>query len=225
MPEEAESGAGARTPLNRERVVRAAVTLADEHGIEALTMRRLGSALGVEAMSLYNHVANKDDILDGLIDLVFEEIGLPARDVDWRTALRRRAVSAREVLMRHRWAVGLMDSRSTPGAATLRHHDTVIGILRASGFSMREIAHSGALLDAYIFGFVLQEKSLPGASPEETEAIVAALLEQLPPDEYPHLRAFTVEHVLQPEYDFGKEFEYGLDLILDGLEREREPQR
>lgn len=207
----------ARLPLTRELVLQRAMEIADAGGMEALTMRGLARELGVEAMSLYHHVTNKEDILDGMIDRVFEEIGLPPAGVGWRTALRARALSVRSVLMRHRWAVGLMDSRQSPGPATLRHHDTVIGILRAEGFSIKEIAHSGALLDAYIFGFVLQEKSLPGAGSEETEALVTAILEQLPANEYPHIRAFTLEHVLQPGYDFAGEFEYGLDLILDGL--------
>src|SRR5437763_4495813 len=116
-----------RTPLNRDRVLAAALRLADEAGIEALTMRKLGQAVGVEAMSLYNHVANKDDLLDGMVDLVFSEIGLPSVGTDWKTAMRQRAISAREVLSCHRWAIGLMESRTSPGPSTLRHHDAVVG--------------------------------------------------------------------------------------------------
>ncbi len=152
---------GTRGRLNRERVLRAAVAVADAGGIESLTMRKLGVELGVEAMSLYNHVANKVDLLDGMIDCVFEEIELPTDGTDWRSAMRRRAISAREVLSRHPWATGLMESRTTPGPTTLRHHDTVIGVLRAAGFSIEMVAHAYSLLDSYIYGFALQTPNLP----------------------------------------------------------------
>ncbi|HEX7187084.1 MAG TPA: TetR/AcrR family transcriptional regulator C-terminal domain-containing protein [Actinomycetes bacterium] len=219
MPAQPASGAAPRTPLNRERVLQAAVSLADANGIESLTMRKLGEAVGVEAMSLYNHVANKVDLLDGMIDVVFSEIELPSDDDGWKTAMRRRAVAARAALSRHRWAIGLMESRTSPGPATLRHHDAVIGCLRNAGFSFELAAHAYAALDSYIYGFALQERGLPFDSPEETSALAQAMVAQFPVDEYPHLAAFTFEHVLQPGYDFGKEFEFGLDLILDGLER------
>jgi len=208
-----------RTPLSRERVLRAAVALADKSGIDSLTMRKLGDALGVEAMSLYNHVANKDDVLDGMVDLVFSEIGLPSGGTDWRTAMRQRAISAREVLSRHRWAIGLMESQSSPGAATLRHHDAVIGSLREGGFSIGMAAHAFSALDSYIYGFALQEASLPFETEEETAELAQTIMQRFPADEYPHLTELTVEHVLQPGYDYGNEFEFGLDLILDGLER------
>ena len=212
----ADAGAP-RVPVTRERVVRAAVAFADEHGIEPLTMRRLGDLLGVKAMSLYNHVASKDDLLDGMIDAVFAEIPLPSGD-GWRAAMRRRAVDVRAALSRHRWAIGLMESRTSPGAATLRHHDAVIGCLREAGFSMALTAHAYALLDSYIYGFALQEKGLPMSTPEETTRIAQSILATFPVDAYPHLAAFTFEHVLQPGYEFGAEYEFGLDLILDGLE-------
>ena len=211
-----------RTPLSRERVLRAAVALADESGIDSLTMRKLGDAVGVEAMSLYNHVANKVDLLDGMVDLVFSEIGLPSGGTDWKTSMRQRAVSAREVLSRHRWAIGLMESRTSPGPATLRHHDAVIGSLRRGGFSIEMAAHAFSVLDSYIYGFALQEASLPFDTGEETAELAQMILQQLSPDEYPHLTELTVEHVLQPGYDYGNEFEFGLDLILDGLERARD---
>jgi len=200
-------------------VLEAATAFADANGIESLTMRKLGEAVGVEAMSLYNHVANKSDLLDGMIDIVFSEVGLPSGQDDWKTAMRRRAISVRTVLSRHRWAVGLMESRSTPGAATLRHHDAVIGCLRAGGFSVELTAHAFSALDSYIYGFALQERNLPFDTPEETRALAQAILAQFPVDEYPHLAELTFEHVLQPGYDFGEEFEFGLDLLLDGLER------
>lgn len=211
-----------RPPLSRDRVLHAAVALADEHGIASLTMRKLGEALGVEAMSLYNHVANKDELLDGMVDVVFGEIGLPSPAVDWKTAMRDRAVSARQVLSRHRWAIGLMESRTSPGPATLRHHDSVIGSLRAAGFSIELAAHAFSALDSYIYGFALQEASLPFDTGEETAELAQAILAQFEAGEYPHLVELTVEHVLRPGYDYGKEFEFGLDLILDGLEGARD---
>ena len=210
-----------RTPLSRDRVLEAAVAFADTHGIESLTMRKLGEVVGVEAMSLYNHVANKDDLLDGMVDLVFGEIGLPPSGPDWRAAMRRRAVSAREVLARHRWAIGLMESRTSPGAATLRHHDAVIGSLRAGGFSVAMAAHAFSLLDSYVYGFALQEASLPFDKGTETAELVETILGHIRPEDYPYLTELAVEHVMQPGYEYGKEFEFGLDLILEGLERSR----
>jgi AcrR family transcriptional regulator len=206
-----------RIPLNRERVLRAAVAFADESGIGPLSMRRLGEALGVEAMSLYNHVANKDELLDGMVDLVFGEIDLPPGGAGWKAAMRERAVSARQALARHRWAIGLMESRTSPGPATLRHHDTVIGSLRQAGFSIEMAAHAFSVLDSYIYGFALQEASLPFHTAEEAAEVAEMIMKRMPPDEYPHLTELAVEHVLQPGYDYGDEFEFGLDLILDGL--------
>jgi AcrR family transcriptional regulator len=210
-----------RIPLSRDRVLPAAVAFADEYGIGSLSMRKLGEALGVEAMSLYNHVANKDELLDGMVDLVFSEIDLPRAGADWKTAMRRRAVSARQALSRHPWAIGLMGSRISPGPATLRHHDAVIGSLRAAGFSIELAAHAFSLLDSYIYGFALQEASLPFDTPEETTELAQVILAQFPAEAYPHLTELTVEHVFQPSYDYGAEYEFGLDLILDGLERAR----
>lgn len=208
-----------RTPLNRDRVLRAAVALADENGIGSLSMRKLGEALGVEAMSLYNHVANRGDLFDGMIDLVFGEIGLPSGGAGWKTAMRQRALSARQALSRHPWAIGLMESRSTPGPATLRHHDAVLGSLRQSGFPVALAAHAFSVLDSYIYGFALQEASLPFHTGEQTADLARTIMTRFAPDEYPHLTELTLEHVLQPGYDHGNEFEFGLDLILDGLER------
>ena len=208
-----------RAPLSRGQVLDAAVAVADQGGIEAVSMRKLGQALGVEAMSLYNHVASKSDLLDGMVDVVFSEIGLPPGDVGWRSAMRRRAISVREALGRHRWAIGLMESRRSPGPATLRHHDAVLGCLRAAGFSTQLTAHAYSLLDSYIYGFALQEASLPFGTAEETAQVTQEIAGRMPADEYPHLTELAVEHVLQPGYDYGDEFEAGLDLILDALER------
>jgi AcrR family transcriptional regulator len=207
-----------RAPLSRDQVLRAAVTLADEGGIGALSMRKLGQALGVEAMSLYNHVAGKEGLLDGMIDIVFGEIGLPSGGDGWRQAIRRRAISAREVLGRHRWAIGLMESRRSPGPATLRHHDAVLGCLREAGFSVELTAHAYSLIDSYIYGFALQEASLPFDTGEEA-AQVAQDISAMMGGEYPYLAEIAAVHVLQPGYQYGQEFETGLDLILDALER------
>src|SRR3954453_6600267 len=208
-----------RTPLSRERVLHAAVALADTSGLDALSMRKLGEAVGGEAMSLYSHVANKDDLLDGMIDVVFSEIELPSADDDWKTAMRQRAISVRRVLSRHRWAIGLMESRTSPGPATMRHHDAVIGCLRRGGFSVGLTAHAYSALDSYLYGFALQERGLPFDTPDETAELAQSIAMRFPADEYPHLAELTAEHVLQPGYDYGDEFEFGLDLILDGLER------
>jgi AcrR family transcriptional regulator len=207
-------------------VLRAAVSLADQGGIAALSMRKLGQALGVEAMSLYNHVAGKGDLLDGMIDVVFGEIGLPDDD-GWKQAMRRRAISAREVLGRHRWAIGLMESRRSPGPATLRHHDAVLGCLREAGFSVGLTAHAYSLLDSYIYGFALQEASLPFDTGEEAAQVAQDISAMMPGGEYPYLAEIAAVHVLQPGYQYGQEFETGLDLILDALERAagREPGR
>ena len=211
--------AAPRTPLTTERVLQAAVELADREGVRSLSMRRLARELGVEAMSLYHHVAGKQALLDGMVDLVFGEIELPADDGDWKAAMRRRAVSAREVLARHPWAIALMESRRTPGPANLRHHDAVLGCLRRAGFPVALTAHAYSILDAYIYGFALQEASLPFGTPEETAEVAAEMMQGFPGDAYPHLTELAVEHVLQPGYDYGDEYAFGLELILDGLER------
>lgn len=209
--------ASARTPLSRERVIRTAMAVADEKGAAALTMRAIAEPLGVEAMSLYHHVAGRDDILDGMVDAVFGEIDLPPREMDWKSALRHRADSARAVLLRHPWAVGLMDSRSQPGPATLRHHDAVIGTLRAGGFSVPMAAHAVSLIDSYLYGFVLQELSLPFRGAAELDEVAGAILRDMPADAYPHLTELATEHVLKPGYDYAGEFAFGLTLILDAL--------
>ena len=167
MPIGMEARVETRAPLSKARVLQAAVDLADRSGIDALSMRKLGQALGVEAMSLYNHVANKDELLDGMVDVVFGQIELPQPGAEWKPAMRQRAMSAREVLARHPWAIGLMESRMRPGPATLRHHDAVIGCLRQDGFSVAMAAHAYALLDSYVYGFALQQANLPFRTPKE----------------------------------------------------------
>ena len=221
MARHADSTAKPRTPLSRERVLRAALALADAGGIDSLTMRKLGQELGVEAMSLYNHVANKEDILDGIVDLVFGEIDIPPDRTDWKTAMRRRGVSVRDVLVRHPWATSLMQSRTNPGPATLRHNDSVIGSLRKSGFTIDMAAHAFSVLDGYIYGFALQQANLPSRTSEESEHLARNILGQLPAEKYPYMAEMITDYALRPGYNFAKEFEFGLDLILDGLERLR----
>ena len=209
---------GRRARLSRELVLRAALELADEGGLEALTMQRIGQRLGVEAMSLYRHVRNKEDILDGIVDLVFGEIDLPGDDVDWLPALRLRAISAREALARHPWAVGRMESRVQPGPANLRHHDAVLGILFGAGFSSAIATHAYSLLDAYIYGFALQESNLRVNTPETLREVTRDVIEQMAGDEYPHMQRVGRE-LMVAGFEFGSEFEFGLDLILGAIEQ------
>src|SRR6266404_891503 len=211
-----------RVPLSRERVLKTALKLADQGGLESLSMRKLGQELGVEAMAVYYHLANKDEVLDGIVDLVFGEIDLPVAGADWKTAMRQRAISLRDVLARHRWAIGMMESRRKPGPANLRHHDAVIGNLRAAGFDMQMVAHAYSLLDGYIYGFALTKMNLPFDSGDDVAELAQDMLEPFPLGEYPNLVAFITEHATKPGYDFGDEFEYGLDVILDGLENLRD---
>jgi AcrR family transcriptional regulator len=214
-----------RAPLSRQRVLQTAIALADDHGIEALTMRKLGEVLGVEAMSLYNHVANKDDLLDGMVEAMFEEIGVPERGASWKAAMRQRALDLRTSLLRHPWAIGLMESRAQPAAATLRHHDAVLGILRKAGFSVEAAGHAYSILDSYIYGFALNDRSLPFDTSEEVVALGTRYLRELPLAEYPYLIEFLTERAMKPGYSYGDEFAFGLDLILDGLERVRKAVR
>jgi len=206
-----------RAPLTRERVLAAAVQLADADGIGALTMRSLADTLAVKPMAIYHHVANKEHILDGIVDLVFAEIVQPPIDAPWRAALASRAASVRVVLGRHPWVIGLMESRRTPGPATLHHHETVIALLRHSGFTHDAIAHAIAFLDAYVYGFALQEVSLPFDGPDDVSELAEEILAQMPAGEYPNFVEFAREHVLQPGYDFGNEFDIGLAMVLDGI--------
>jgi AcrR family transcriptional regulator len=221
MATRVQGRADRRAPLSRERVILEGVALADDSGIGALTMRRLADRLKVEPMSLYHHVANKDEILDGMVDVVFREIELPRAGAEWKAAMRDRASSARTALRRHPWAIGRMESRANPGLATLRHHDAVIGCLRAAGFGIELTAHAFSAIDSYVYGFAMQELNLPFQTPEETAAMAVTFLEQFPVTEFPHLAELTTGHVMLPGYDYGDEFEFGLSLILDGLDRAR----
>ncbi len=186
--------------------------------MEGFTIRKLATAIDVKPMTIYHHLPNKEAIIDGMVDLIFAEIDLPPVGGDWKEAMRRRARSARTVLARHPWATPLMESRTNPGPATLKHHDAVLGCLRQGGFSIEMTAHAYALIDAYIYGFALQEASLPATGGEDMAELADAIVEQFPADAYPYLMELTTEHVLKPGYDFGSEFEFGLSLILDGLD-------
>ena len=228
MVKSGSGGAPERARLSRELVLRGAVAVADAGGIGSLTIRSLARELGVKPMSVYHYVANKDEILDGIVDLVFSEIELPAPGGDWRAEMRQRAISARRVLTRHPWAIGLLESRSTPGPANLRHHDAVIGTLRAAGFSVEMTAHAYALLDSYVYGFALQEAALPFNGPDTVAGVAEPMVARFPAGEYPHLVEMATEYILQPGYDFGDEFEFGLSVILAALTRsipghDREP--
>jgi AcrR family transcriptional regulator len=209
-----------RAPLSRERVLETAVTLADRHGIEWLSMRKLADELGVAAMSLYYYVPNKVELIDGMIDIVFGEIEPPSLELDWKTAMRRRAVSTREALNRHRWAVGHMEGRTTHGPANLRLHDAVLGCLRAAGFSIEMTVHAYSVQDAYIYGFALQETDMASETPDDFAAEAQRQMREYEAvlAEYPHLVEVVGGHVAKSGYDYAAEFLFGLDLILDGLD-------
>jgi len=214
-----ERGTAGPTPLSKKRVLRQALALADKEGIDALSMRRLGRELDAGAMSLYHHVGNKEELLDGMVDLVFAEIHLPESPGDWQAAMRAMAVSAREVLARHPWAINLMESRTTPGPANLRHREAVTASLRKAGFSVPMATHANWLLNSYIYGHALQEASLPFTDAGELgDMIHEVYLPQLPPEEYPYLNESATE-LMESDYDPDDEFGYGLSLILGALER------
>ena len=205
-----------RPPLSRERVVEAAAAVADRGGLAAVSMRSVGRELGVEAMSLYHHVAGKDDLVDALADHVFTEIPLPALDAPWRPAMADRAASVRAALTRHPWGLGLIESRRSGVPQLLRHHDTVLGCLRRNGFSVALAGHAFSAIDAYVYGFVLTEQNLPIGPGGDAEELSAELA--LGAAEFPYLAEYVGELVLGRHFDYGDEFTYGLDLLLDALE-------
>jgi len=219
----AEPNTDTRAHLTRERVLETAVAFADRHGLEALSMRKLGEELGASAMSAYHYFPNKEQLLDGMVDVVFGEIEPPSIDADWKTAMRNRAISTREALNRHRWAIGHMEGRSDHGTANIRLHDAVLGCLRAAGFSLEATVHAYSVQDAYIYGFVLQETDM---APETADDFAAEAQRQMDAyqdqlADYPHLAEVVGGHVAKVGYDYTTEFLFGLDLILDGLDRLR----
>lgn len=213
-----------REPLNRERVLQAAMKMADEAGLESLSMRKLGEAVGVKAMSLYNHVANKEEVLDGLIEMVVSEWAEPPEDLPWKDAMRVRSRSVREALVRHPWAAPLIESRMTPSLVRFQHNDAVVGTLRRAGFTIEQCYHAFIVIDSFIYGFVLQEVSWPFGGEDEAE--IAGEFEPLvDPSEYPHLMEM-IGFVMaggpsrhhRPRLSY--EFDFGLNMLLDGFERE-----
>ena len=209
--------------LSKQRLVDEAVRLADRDGVDGLSMRRLAGTLGAGAMSLYHYVASKDELLDAMIDTVFAEIELPPLEADWQTAMRRQAVSARQVLARHPWAIGLMESRTTPGPANLRHREAVTACLRRAGFPVVMATHANWLLDSYVYGFALQAASLPFDTADEfTDMAEDVFLPQLPPDQFPYLNE-SAAALVAARYDPAEEFFFGLDLVLAALEPLRAP--
>ncbi len=208
-----------RAPLSRDRILRAAIKLADRHGLDALSMRKLATTLKVEAMSLYNHVANKDELLDGMVDIVIGEIACPTNGGDWKAALRARAASALSVMMAHPWAPMLIVSRIVVGPNMLRYIDATLAILREAGFSWHDTDRAWNTMDNYIYGFALQQQNFP-VNPEEYASAAAAYLPMLPADVYPHMHEMS-RHVAEGTLDGTHDFAFGLNLILDGLERLR----
>jgi AcrR family transcriptional regulator len=209
---------GSRVPLSRDQVLREAIGLADGEGLDSLTMRELGKRLGVEAMSLYNHVRGKDEVLDGMLDLVVAEIEAPALDEEWRPAMRRRAISAREAFARHPWAAALIDSRMRSGPERLRYLDSIIGSLRRGGFSIELAASAFSLIDSYIYGFARQRGNMASRAAASDSEAAREFLEALPSAEYPYLAQMAAMQA-DSGYDEAGDFEFGLELILDGLER------
>ncbi|BAK33956.1 TetR family transcriptional regulator [Microlunatus phosphovorus NM-1] len=210
----------ARAPLSRDRIIDGAVALADQIGLEPLTIRRLASHLGVKPMSVYHYVDGKDDIIDGMVGRVFDEVERPDPMVPWQDGSRRRARSLRAALRRHPWAIPLMESRRKPGTDILDHHEAVVATWLTTGFPLPIVAHALAVVDAFVYGFALQEAALPfGESSGDLTEASAQIIAPLSAEDYPALVRFTAEHVMRPGYDFGDSFEVGLDFVLDGVER------
>lgn len=216
MPQPREA-VTSRPRLSADLVIEGAVALADEIGVDAMTIRKLADALDTRPMTIYHHVPNKEAIIDGMVDLVFGEIDTPPVDLDWQQAMRLRCRSVRAVLARHPWATPLMESRTNPGPNLLEHHDAVLGCLRGGGLSVEMTAHAYAVLDSYVYGFALQEASLPATEGAELADLAEGIIEPFPADQYPHLVELVELHATQPGYSFGAEFEFGLDLILGAL--------
>ncbi|GAA2149920.1 TetR family transcriptional regulator [Humibacillus xanthopallidus] len=227
MPDKGQRQVVSDAGLSKQRVVLEAVRLADREGVAGLSMRRLAGVLGAGAMSLYHYVASKEELLDAMVDVVFEEIELPTAETDWQSEMRRRAVSTRQVLARHPWAIGLLESRTSPGPANLRHHEAVTACLRRAGFPVLMATHANWLLDSYVYGFALQAASLPfDTAGELADLTEEVYLPQLPQDQFPFLNE-SAAALVASDYDPAEEFLFGLDLILAALEpmRASEQQR
>ena len=205
-------------PLSKERIVETAVALADDGGFESLSMRKLAKELDTAPMSLYRHVANKEELLDGMIDVVFGEIDVPSGHTDWKTEMRERALETRAALSRHRWANGLMESRTNPGPANSRYHNAFMGCLREASFPFRQAVHAYNAVQSYTYGFALQEKYLSFETAEESVEVARTTIEDHA-REYPYLAEVLAEFTSSGGYDYDEEFEIALDLILDAIEQ------
>lgn len=204
--------------LSKQRVVDEAIRLADRDGVEGLSMRPLADSLGAGAMSLYHYVANKAELLDGMMDSVFAEIEFPSDETDWRSAMRQRAISVRQVLARHPWAIGLMESRTSPGPTQLRQLEAVTACLRKAGFTVLMATLASWVIDSYVYGFALQEATLPFDTADELTAMAEEVyLPQLPPEEFPYLNEAAAT-LADAGYVPAEEFVFGLDLVLAALE-------
>lgn len=210
--------------LTRDRIVAAAVELADAGGLDALSMRTLADGLGAAPMSLYRHVANKEDLLDAMIDVVFGEIDVDSGQSDWKAEMRQRAIETRAALSRHRWANGLMESRTTPGPANARYHNAFMGCLREAGFPFRQAVHAYNAVQSYTYGFCLQEMHLGFETPEESVELAATTLGEHA-EEYPYIAEVAAEFAASGGYDYDEEFAIALDLILDAIEVFRDGSR
>jgi AcrR family transcriptional regulator len=206
-----------RKPLSRDRIIKAAMEVADERGLDGLTMRSLADELHVTPMSIYRYIDDKEALLVEMVDVVFEEMGAPAVGNEWHQEMWKHAHSARQILLRHSWALGIADAQTNPGPATRARHDAVIGTLRSAGFSIPMTAHAFAAFDAYVYGFVLQEVTLPFAEDQHDHATVQEVALDAAYDGLPHLRELTFEHFVLEGYEFGDEFDFGLNLVLNGL--------
>lgn len=223
MSEKEQHHVAADAGLSKQRLVAEAVRMADREGVDRLSMRRLASTLGAGAMSLYYYVASKEELLDAMIDVVFEEIELPSTDADWQSAMRLEALSTRQVLARHPWAISLMESRTTPGPANLRHREAFTACLRKAGFSPLMATHANWLLNSYVYGYALQAASLPFETAHELADMVEDVyLPQLPAEEFPFLSE-SAAALVAAGYDPAEEFTFGLDLVLAALEPLRDP--
>jgi AcrR family transcriptional regulator len=203
-------------PLSRSKILSAALRIADSGGVEALSMRNLAEALSVKAMSLYNHIANKDEILDGMVDMVVAEIEVPRSGRNWKSEMRRRALSAHEVLLRHPWAAMELMSRVNGGPAMFEYVDATLGCLLEAGFSPETADHAWNALDSHIYGFTLQELNFPFAEEDYQEA-AGDYMDRIPVEAFPNLNKMATL-VMSGEYDGLHDFEFGLNFILDGLE-------
>lgn len=208
-----------RGHLSSEKILDCAIALADSGGLDNVTIRAIAAKLGSKPMAVYHYFAGKKDIIDAMVERVFSEIALPPADFSWQDALRVRCRSARTVLNIHPWAAPLMESRMVPGPKSLKHHEAVLSTLRRGGLSWDLTAHGYAILDSFIFGFAFEESTLPATASPEISQVAADIAGLFDPEIYPTLAAFTQEHVLQDDYSFSASFDFGLDLILDGLAR------